>query len=162
MNLIIMRHGEAEPYETNDRNRHLTRFGKTQSEYAGRRLAEYLQNDLIKPEIDHLIVSPYLRTQQTYEAVSKKIMVKSKIDTDLITPEANIEHAADYIHAMATGSSAPKNLMLISHMPFVSLLADKICFGFNAKIFTPADILIVDYNVKGQQGKQLALIQSIN
>lgn len=157
-----MRHGEAEPYNNDDVNRQLTRFGKTQSEYAGRRLAEYLQDDLNKPSIHKLLVSPYRRTQQTYQEVAKKIAISDKIDTDLIVPEANVQQATDYIHGLACSDNPPDNLMLISHMPFVSLLADKICFGFNAKIFTPADILIVDYNAKGQQGKQLALIQSIS
>ncbi|MGQ8366799.1 phosphohistidine phosphatase SixA [Glaciecola sp. 1036] len=162
MKLIVMRHGEAEAYNTEDETRSLTRFGKTQASFAGRRLSEYLQNDLQKPIIELALVSPYLRTQQTFQEVSKKIQIGRKLDTDLITPEADISQATDYIQGLTLGSDCPENLLLVSHMPFVSLFSDAICSGFNARIFSTADILVIDYDVDSQQGTQLALIQSIS
>ncbi|MEM0910107.1 MAG: phosphohistidine phosphatase SixA [Pseudomonadota bacterium] len=162
MKLIIMRHGEAEPYQTNDKERNLTRFGKNQAEFAGRRLAEYLQSGIEKPRLENTLVSPYTRTQQTFACVSKKIETKRKIDCDMIVPEGDIEQFADYIQGVSMQDDAPETLMIISHMPFVSLFADKLCAGFNGRIFSTADILIIEYDSTSHTGTQLALLQSIS
>jgi len=157
-----MRHGEAEPYQKNDKARNLTRFGKYQAEFAGRRLAEYLQSGIEKPHVETTLVSPYVRTQQTFDCVSKQIASKLKTDCDMIVPEGDIEQFADYIQGVSMQDDAPQSLMIISHMPFVSLFADKLCAGFNGRIFTTADILIIDYNGNASSGMQLALLQSIS
>jgi phosphohistidine phosphatase len=52
--------------------------------------------------------------------------------------------------------------MLVSHMPLVSLLADKVCKGFNGKIFDTADILVIDYDSQTHSGQQMAFFQNIN
>lgn len=162
MKLIIMRHGEAEPYQKNDKERNLTRFGQNQAEFAGRRLAEYLQCGFEKPRVETTIVSPYLRAQQTFDCVSKQIQSNAKIDSDMIVPEGDIDQLADYVHGVSADDEAPDSLMIISHMPFVSLFADKLCVGFNGRIFSTADILVIEYNSVNQQGTQLALLQSIS
>lgn len=161
MKLIVMRHGEAVPYQSDDKSRQLTRFGQNQSEFAGRRLAEYMQSGVEKPHIDAVLVSPYLRTQETFHCVAKQIELRNKMDCDMIVPDSDAVDFADYIQGYAMTDDAPQTLMIISHMPFVSLLADRLCYGFNARIFATADILVIDYNEQKQQGTQLALLQSL-
>lgn len=161
-----MRHGEAAPYQTNDKLRMLTRYGVTQSAAAGKRLAKFLENRGLPAAVEQVLVSPYLRTQQTHDAVSESISFLKKTDTDAITPMAESLNVHDLIDGYAQtdeqGVSGTKQLMLISHMPLVSLLADKVCSGFNGKIFDTADILVIDYDPATHSGKQLALYQSIN
>lgn len=162
MLLIIMRHGEAVPYQTNDKDRALTRFGISQSQLAGKRLAAFLSDRGLLNSIDHVLVSPYRRTQQTYDAVSKHIQFNTQTNIEAITPMGSAEQVHDIIDGFASESDPPQQLMLVSHMPLVSLLADKVCFGFNGKIFDTADMLIIDYNPDTHQGTQLALHQCMN
>jgi len=161
-----LRHGEGTPYQSNDKTRERTRLGVTQSEAAGKRLAKFFESRGLPPSVEQVLISPYLRTQQTFEAVSESISFAQKTQTDAITPMGNDSDVHDLIDGYADnnelGGAGASQLMLISHMPLVSLVADKVCQGFNGKIFDTADILIVEYDPLTHSGKQLALYQSMN
>jgi phosphohistidine phosphatase len=169
MILLIMRHGQAVDYREPDHLRALTDFGTQQSEQVGLWLNENLPsfydgnnqsaNGNQETSIDVAIVSPYLRAQQTYRAVARGINVKQQVTFDAITPMGNAAQGADLIHGYASDINAPKSLLVVTHMPLVSLLSDKICVGFNAKIFDTADTLIVDYDINAGIGEQLAFYQ---
>ncbi len=160
-----MRHGEAVEYREPDRTRELTELGHQQSEKVG----GWLKLNLVKltastscpnDSIDLALVSPYLRTQQTFKALAKGIDVKRQVTIDTVTPLGNAAQCADLIHAYATDTDAPKSMLVITHMPLVSLLSDKVCHGFNAKIFETADTLVVDYNSQTGIGTQLAFYEA--
>jgi phosphohistidine phosphatase len=155
-----MRHGEAVAYQAKDESRALTCVGVNQSEAAGKRLAKFFQARQLPPVIDQVLVSPYARTQQTYAALSEFVRFCHKTDTDAITPMGQASAVHDlidgYAHNATADSDAPQQLMLISHMPLVSLLADEVCAGFNGKIFDTADILIIDYDPVTHTGTQMA------
>jgi len=157
-----MRHGEAAPYQANDRERELTRFGVSQSEVAGKRLSEFLSKQYLLSSIDHVLVSPYRRTQQTFSALTEHIKFQAQTNLDEITPMGDASEVHDLIDGFANELEPPKQLMLVSHMPLVSLLSDKVCLGFNGKFFDTADMLIIDYNPDTHRGTQLALYQSMN
>jgi phosphohistidine phosphatase len=157
-----MRHGEAAPYQANDKDRELTRFGISQSQLAGKRLAAFLSSRGLLSSIDRVLVSPYKRTQQTFNALSEYIQFHTQTSVEAITPMGNADQVHDIIDGFASESNPPEQLMLVSHMPLVSLLADKVCLGFNGKIFDTADTLIIDYDPDTHRGTQLALYQSIN
>jgi len=167
MILIIMRHGEAGDFSNPDHLRPLTASGKKQCQQAGVLLANSLKKYISKqnissdeaPSIDIALVSPFLRTQQSYRAVASGIKVNDMITIDAITPMGNAQQSADLIHGYATDTPAPKSMLVVTHLPLVSLLADKICPEFNAKIFEPADTLIIDYNTSTGRGEQLAYYQ---
>ncbi len=157
---MIMRHGEAIAYREPDHTRPLTGHGKSQCETAGYWLQKNLKkitNDSAESvsAADLALVSPYLRTQQTYRAVAKQFRIDQQTTIDTITPVGNAAQCADLIHGYATDTSPPKCIMVITHMPLVSLLSDKLCAGFNAQIFQTADILVIDYDVKTAIGKKL-------
>lgn len=161
MILVIMRHGQAVEYREPDHTRALTDFGVKQCEQAGvwlkQRLPDFAHlNEEYSNAIDIALVSPYLRTQQSCRALGKGIAIKQQITFDAITPMGNALHTADIIHGYATDSPAPNSMLIVTHMPLVSLLADKICAGFNAKIFDTADTLIIDYNIETGRGDELA------
>lgn len=167
MILIIMRHGEAQEYREPDFSRALTDVGKRQCEQVGVWLNGYLDslniavasegqnnNDKLN-RIQMTLVSPYLRTQQSLRAVAKGIELDQQVVIDSVTPMGIAAECADLIHAYANDSNAPQTLLVVSHMPLVSLLADKICPQFEAQYFEPANALAIDYNVKTGFGKQL-------
>nr|WP_136252094.1 phosphohistidine phosphatase SixA [Ningiella ruwaisensis] len=166
MILIIMRHGEAVPYQADDKSRALTRFGAKQASNAGKRLAQFFIEKQMPASIDHVLVSPYLRTQQTFDEVAAHVNFKNRTDTNAITPVADERSVQDLIDGFALGDAqgkgAPEQLMLVSHMPLVSLLSDKLCTGFNGKIFDTADILIIDYDADTHIGTQMAFLRSMH
>ena len=164
MILIIMRHGEAVEYKEPDHTRVLTEFGKQQCEDVGK----YLQKNLAGltsnasyhvKNIDLALVSPYIRAQQTFRAVAKHIEVGRLVTIDAVTPLGNAAQSADLLHAYATDENAPKCMLVVTHLPLVSLLADRVCAGFNAKYFDTANALVLDYSSESAIGKQLAFYQ---
>jgi phosphohistidine phosphatase len=171
-----MRHGEAVPYHANDKSRALTRFGVSQAEGSAKRLAKFLRQQNHMSNVEQVLVSPYLRTQQTFEALKAHVTFEHKLDTDLITPMGSVQDVHDFIDGYCLNEKSleqhasdkncepisPKQLMLVSHMPLVSLLADKVCKGFNGKIFDTADILVIDYDSQTHSGQQMAFFQNIN
>lgn len=159
-----MRHGEAASYREPDHTRPLTSRGKSQCEAVGYWLNKNLRN-ITKDTAESLssaslaLVSPYLRTQQTYRAVAKHFCIEQQTTIDTITPVGNAAQCADLIHGYGTDTLPPKCIMVITHMPLVSLLADKLCAGFNAQIFQTADTLVIDYDVDSANGRQLFFFQ---
>ncbi|WP_413701673.1 phosphohistidine phosphatase SixA [Psychromonas sp. KJ10-10] len=63
MQIYIMRHGQAEMMANSDSERALTALGREESEM----MASSLANQ--KVSFDAVMVSPYLRAQQTWESV---------------------------------------------------------------------------------------------
>lgn len=78
-NLILIRHGESQAnvdeklyLEIRDHNIELTDTGKTQALECGKVLGEILEKDGIKRV--NVFVSPYKRTRQTWEEISKGLL----------------------------------------------------------------------------------------
>ena len=166
MIVIVMRHGEAEDYRSPDHTRTLTNNGKQQCEAVGQWLRQNLSTltentSKSVNEAHTALVSPFLRTQQTFRAVAKHFSIKQQITIDTITPNGNALECADLIHGYATDTQPPDCLMIVTHMPLVSLLSDKICAGFNAKFFKPADTLIIDYDIDRAMGEEVYFFQGV-
>ena len=80
--IVLMRHGEAEPYSGQDSSRRLTEKGRAQANLTGRWLRE--QN----LPVSHIIASPYLRAQQSAECVADSLALDVTTIRD-ITPDAS-------------------------------------------------------------------------
>jgi phosphohistidine phosphatase len=162
MYIFIMRHGEAEPYRDGDKSRQLTSFGTTQAEHAAKWIFKQLKELSAENEIlDTAFVSPYTRTLQTLEAVKTSVSIADVQTQSMITPMGDAEDVQDYIDAYSQLQPTLQFMLIVSHMPLVSLLADKLCVGFNAKIFDTADVLLIDYDPIESKGKQVSFYQSL-
>jgi phosphohistidine phosphatase len=161
MIIFVMRHGEAEPYKRDDQSRHLTRFGLTQSEHASKWMSKQLNEDTELKQIDLTLVSPYVRTIETLEAVEQFMPIRNKVQTSALIPDGNAMQAHDLIDGELLQDSDINSLLIISHMPLVSLLSDAICHGFNARVFGTADVLMINYDLERSSGRQLAFYQSL-
>ncbi|MFT5712318.1 MAG: phosphohistidine phosphatase [Glaciecola sp.] len=161
MIIFVMRHGEAEPYKRDDQSRHLTRFGLTQSEHASKWMSKQLNEDTELKQIDLTLVSPYVRTIETLEAVEQFMPIRNKVQTSAVTPDGNAKQAHDLIDGELLQDNDINSLLIISHMPLVSLLSDAICHGFNARVFGTADVLMINYDLERSSGRQLAFYQSL-
>ncbi|MFA7554396.1 MAG: phosphohistidine phosphatase SixA [Spongiibacteraceae bacterium] len=111
MNILIMRHGEAETYAESDAKRSLTELGCQQARLAGECLQ---QLDL---SFDQVWVSPYIRAQQTAdELLSGYGQLRRKV-CEHLEPDAKISLIIDLLAACGK-----QNILLVSHQPLVSSL----------------------------------------
>ena len=111
MNIVILRHGQAEGYAQTDAQRSLTERGLKDTEQAGL----CLQKQGL--EFDGVWVSPYVRTQQTAQQVLKSFSELEINTQDFLTPESEPKTAFDAIK-----HSELDSLLIISHQPLVGEL----------------------------------------
>jgi phosphohistidine phosphatase len=156
-----MRHGEAEPYKRDDQSRHLTRFGVTQSEHAAKWMAKQLNKHTQLKKVDLTLVSPYVRTMETLGAVEQFMVIKNTVQTPAVTPDGDAKQAHDLIDGELLQNNSIECLLVVTHMPLVSLLSDAVCHGFNARVFDTADVLMINYDPQRSSGSQLGFYQSL-
>lgn len=146
INLFIMRHGDAEPYASSDKSRRLTEYGVAQV----KRNALWLTQQTT--QFDLVLVSPYVRAQQTQQLVCEIVDESTRLETlpDLV-PEGNPANVHDYVDA-AINLYQPKNILLVSHMPLVSYLVETFSIERSSPIFPTAAIAHIDYEPQLMKG----------
>lgn len=111
MKIILMRHGEAERQTQQDSERHLTPLGVQQAEAT----AKYIMANY-KP--DMFVVSPYVRAQQTLQALTTlKPDVPVKVHSN-ITPD---DDAMQGLHGLMDVEG--ECVVVVCHMPIVAKMA---------------------------------------
>jgi phosphohistidine phosphatase len=156
MYIFIMRHGEAEQLLNQvDKQRNLTLHGETQAEAAGRWMKSFTKND-----IELALVSPFLRTQQTYNALSRYVTVTDSMVCDDLVPSGNAQLVHDYIDVLIADKTVSQNLLLVSHMPIVSYLLDSLLNQQQSRLFATAAIAVVEYHVDSSTGQLLHFYHS--
>ncbi len=120
MELFVLRHGHAESEAPKDSLRALSTLGKQEVEQAIQANVESLAG------VQRLLVSPYLRAQQTATIAAELLGTKSTETCDLIVPGGRpsevIQHVYDYAESHNLDS-----IMLVSHQPLVGVLIDELC-----------------------------------
>jgi phosphohistidine phosphatase len=142
MKLIIMRHGEAERYQTQDKTRSLTSLGKKQARTAGQWLNGYLGIDV---PVDIALVSSYVRAQQTFEQLSSQVIVTERQNCEDVVPEGNPKIAHDYLKVLFEDTSQPSVILIVSHMPFVSYFLEEVHADKQSMLFDTSSVVIVNY-----------------
>jgi len=118
MLIYIARHGEAEGPQSTDEARQLTARGREDVS----RLWQSLAERGVKPS--QLLVSPYVRAQQTAELIAEVFPGTPWQDYGLIVPEGSPDIIIDDLQG-----SEWDGAVLVSHMPFVGLLTGKLTDG---------------------------------
>ncbi|MFP3352863.1 MULTISPECIES: phosphohistidine phosphatase SixA [unclassified Pseudoalteromonas] len=136
--ILIMRHGEAIPMQADDVSRNLTSVGQQQAEKMGL----WLQK-MHAPS--GLLVSPYVRAQQTAEAVKKSNHFLFEETCHDIIPDGNPQVAADYLETLIALHPECDTWLVVAHMPIVSYLVDQLCPG-NMPIFNTGAVAQISYN----------------
>lgn len=147
MNIFIMRHGEAEVMAKSDQARHLTAYGAKQAFSQGHWLKTYLKSTALLSELTHVIVSPYVRAQETFEQVKAAFEddFSAKVETwEGITPYGNAETVADYLSVLK--EEGVKGVLLISHLPLVGEIVAELYGKRNPVSFYPATITQLAWN----------------
>jgi phosphohistidine phosphatase len=152
MQIFVMRHGQAEAIAPFDSLRALTEEGGKEAEIAGQWLLVNSQ------AVDCVFVSPYVRAQQTADAVIGQLSSVGRRKTlSFITPEDSPKAVHDYLDAVCTDEQY-QSILLVSHMPLVSYLVAELTTDKAMPIFQTGSIAQIDYNTDKMQGQLVRLI----
>lgn len=146
MKILIMRHGEAEHYADTDAERALTEKGKRDSVNTAQ-----LCVDNGYGHLDMVLVSPYLRAQQTWQAIASHFDTKQVKVCDDITPYGDPRRVSDYIAAVAEVEK-PKSILMVSHLPLVGYLTSEFVPNINPPMFPTSGMACIEYDVINGRG----------
>lgn len=146
MQLMIMRHGDAEPNFRDDQNRNLTTQGMIEVQKAGVWLHSIIQ------QVDYALVSPYVRAQQTFELMSDFVEVYQSETTHEVIPSGSASTVHEYVDALVAVKQNVDSMLIVSHMPLVSYLLDNFCGHFESRLFSTSGIAVLDYDVSKRVG----------
>ncbi|MBC9250840.1 phosphohistidine phosphatase SixA [Pseudomonas alcaligenes] len=117
MKLWLLRHGEAQPHARRDAERALTEHGRNEV----RQSAERLRG---RP-LQRILVSPYVRAQQTAELVCEHLGLDLPLTTlDWLTPDDSPRDVANRLDQYPADE-----LLIVSHNPLLGALAGLLVHG---------------------------------
>lgn len=117
MKLWLLRHGEAEARARTDAERNLTAAGRLEVQTS----AAHLQGQ----PLDVILVSPYVRAQQTAEIVRQILDFSGPVETvPWLTPESDPDDAMLYLDRRSES-----DVLLVTHQPFVGVLGGWLVHG---------------------------------
>jgi phosphohistidine phosphatase len=147
VNLVIMRHGEAEPVSVQDSQRQLTVRGQ----HEVNQMALWLQQHYAA--FDWIWASPYTRTRQTAELMLAKQAPFSQLEIiPELVPDGDAALFKSYLDARLADKPDAR-VLLVSHMPLVSFLVEAFSQPGQAPIFSTAQLACIDY--RPEQGGRL-------
>ncbi|GAB2929486.1 phosphohistidine phosphatase SixA [Rheinheimera gaetbuli] len=139
VNLVIMRHGEAEPLSSLDSQRQLTARGQQEVN----QMALWLQQHYAA--FDWIWASPYLRASQTAELMLAKQAPFSQFEiVPELVPDGDAAMFKSYFDARVS-ENPDARVLLVSHMPLVSFLVEAFTMPGNAPVFSTAQLACIDY-----------------
>lgn len=141
MQVYIMRHGDAALQAASDAARVLTQKGKDDSAL----MAQWLNKR--NPAIDNILVSPYVRAEQTLQVVREHLSLPHQATVmDMLTPGGNAAFVADHIRDLAImGANA---VLVVSHLPLVGYLVSELCPHEAPPMFITSSIACIELDVK--------------
>ncbi|CAQ83510.1 MULTISPECIES: phosphohistidine phosphatase SixA [Photorhabdus] len=144
MQVFIMRHGEAALDAISDSARQLTPRGCHESQ----EMAYWLEQQ--GPKIDLVLVSPYIRAEQTLQVVRKSLSLPVGEEVlPGLTPSGDAAMVSSYLQVLAEqGHDA---VLVVSHLPLVGYLVAELCPAEIPLMFATSAITCVDLN--NQTGK---------
>ncbi|WP_070963543.1 phosphohistidine phosphatase SixA [Vibrio sonorensis] len=149
MKIFIMRHGEAETYASSDSERALTKRG----EEASLKVAQACSEQGFA-QFDKVLVSPYLRAQQTWQMISNTFKTSKMETSDDITPYGDSSQVYDYVSALIEVEN-PETILLVSHLPLVGYLTAEFVADMVAPMFPTSGLVCIDYDPVKKQGELL-------
>ncbi|MEJ2682655.1 MAG: phosphohistidine phosphatase SixA [Gammaproteobacteria bacterium] len=135
--LYVMRHGDAQAKATVDSERSLTPVGQAEVAAASARLP--------CAAIDLVVVSPFVRAQQTAEiVVRERAITVEPQECDWVTPSGRAPLVDEWLNTLKW-----EKALLISHQPLVGLLVEYYCGG-DCRHFPTAGIVSIEGEVFGR------------
>jgi len=142
MQVFIMRHGDAVLDAASDSVRPLTPCGCDES----RQMATWLNGQ--KVDIERVLVSPFLRAEQTLDVVGEVMNLPGKVDVlPELTPAGDVGMVSAYLEMLANEGVA--TALVISHLPLVGYLVSELCPQEAPPMFTTSAIACVTLDAEG-------------
>ena len=143
MQVFIMRHGDAALDAASDSVRPLTPCGCDES----RLMANWLKGQ--KVDIERVLVSPFLRAEQTLDVVGGCMNLPGNVDVlPELTPCGDVGLVSTWLQALANEGVA--TVLVISHLPLVGYLVSELCPGETPPMFTTSAIASVTLDESGK------------
>ncbi|HEI8859068.1 TPA: phosphohistidine phosphatase SixA [Citrobacter koseri] len=143
MQVFIMRHGDAALDAASDSVRPLTSCGCDES----RLMANWLKGQ--KVDIERVLVSPFLRAEQTLDVVGECMNLPGNVDVlPELTPCGNVGMVSAWLQTLANEGVA--SVLVISHLPLVGYLVSELCPGETPPMFTTSAIASVTLDESGK------------
>jgi len=143
MQVFIMRHGDAALEAASDSVRPLTLCGCDES----RQMATWLKGQ--KVNVERVLVSPFLRAEQTLEKVGECMNLPDSVDVlPELTPGGDVALVGDYLQALA--SKGVSSVLVISHLPLVGYLVSELCPEETPPMFLTSAIASVTLDGEGK------------
>jgi len=137
-----MRHGQAEMMANSDAERALTKLGRAESEKVASSLA---RQDIT---FDAVMVSPYLRAQQTWESVRPFFPELANVQTiNALTPSGSARKSVNEI--LALQAMEVKSLLIVSHLPLVGYIVGELAPAAGVPAFATSSIAHIELDDSG-------------
>ncbi|CAH0540780.1 phosphohistidine phosphatase SixA [Vibrio marisflavi] len=149
MKIYIMRHGEAENLAPTDAERALTERGRSDSISVAEAGVKKGFND-----IDLALVSPYLRAQQTWQAISPLLQCAKQSTCEDITPYGESSDVFEYVSALCEVNKFD-TVLLVSHLPLVGFLTSEFVPTIAPPMFTTSGLACIEFNPETRKGELL-------
>ncbi|RYV03236.1 phosphohistidine phosphatase SixA [Shewanella sp. OPT22] len=144
MQLFLMRHGEASYQADSDRERILTDLGAEQAKV----MAVWLSKTIT--QFDLVLVSPYVRAQQTWKnIVDSNITAKKVCTLTELTPSSEPSQSSTAIEAYAEHYKAD-TVLVVAHMPLLGYLVNEFIPSEEPPLFATAGITILNLLAEGR------------
>ncbi|KML66032.1 phosphohistidine phosphatase SixA [Pectobacterium peruviense] len=145
MQVLIMRHGDAVLDAASDAVRPLSDGGRDES----RQMACWLNEQNI--DIERVLVSPYLRAQQTLDVVKKALPLPEEADClNELTPGGDAQLVSYYLQTLAREGVGA--VLVVSHLPLVGYLVAELCLNETAPMFATSAIACVKVDIESGNG----------
>lgn len=136
MKIFILRHGQAEAYQADDASRRLTEKGQLDTDLMVKQQMIQLQN------VDSIWASPLVRAQQTAKIAG--LILNKKVETrEHLEPEADFQQLLAQLQ-----STSLQSILLVSHLPLVGTLANRLCGFENNRIqFSTSSLVGIECDI---------------
>ncbi|GKX47517.1 phosphohistidine phosphatase [Pectobacterium carotovorum subsp. carotovorum] len=102
-------------------------------------------------DIERVLVSPYLRAQQTLEVVKKVLPLPEEADClNELTPGGDAQLVSYYLQTLAREGVGA--VLVVSHLPLVGYLVAELCQNETAPMFATSAIACVQVDAESGHG----------
>lgn len=154
MYIYIMRHATAENLLTVDEERALVPHAMEEIESTTCQLKKYTQS------INWSLFSPFRRAIQTHQIVNTLVEINESDESNQITPSGDPRSFRKFLDLKLLEKPDCEQVLIVSHLPFVSYLLDELVNKPLGLFFPPASIAVIDYDATTSLGAFLTLIIS--
>lgn len=149
MKIFIMRHGEASHMAISDAERHLTMRGRLESLTV---VKDAFAQEL---SVDKVLVSPYIRAQETWEEISTHVLCSDVESCEDITPYGQADKVYDYVIALIETQQLD-SIFIVSHLPLVGYMVSEFVADVAPPMFPTSGMVCIEFDSETGKGQLIS------